>query len=47
MRLQTAPTGPRRNIELPIYLLKRHETAPTGGASVYLSLAFMVDFRIT
>ena len=30
VRLQTAPTGPRGNIELPIYFLKRHETAPTG-----------------
>ena len=30
MRLQTAPTGPGGNIELPNYLFKLHETAPTG-----------------
>ena len=34
MRLQTAPTGPREHIELPIYFLKPHETAPTGDISL-------------
>ena len=30
MRLQTAPTGPGENIELPKYFLKLHQTTPTG-----------------
>ena len=30
VRLQTAPTGPGEHIELPIYFLKPHQTAPTG-----------------
>ena len=30
MRLQTAPTGPGGNTELPKYFLKLHQTAPTG-----------------
>ena len=29
MRLETAPTGPGENIELPIYFLKPHENRPT------------------
>ena len=33
MRLQTAPTGPGENIELPIYFLKLHETELTGRGS--------------
>ena len=27
---ETAPTGPGKNIELPIYFFKLYETAPTG-----------------
>ena len=30
VRLETAPTRPGGNIELPNYFLKPHETAPTG-----------------
>ena len=30
VRLQTAPTGPGEDIELPIYFLKLHQTEPTG-----------------
>ena len=30
VRLQTAPTGPGENTELPKYFLKLHQTAPTG-----------------
>ena len=28
VRLETAPTGPGKHIELPNYFLKPHETAP-------------------
>ena len=31
VRLQTEPTGPGENIELPKYFLKLHQTEPTGG----------------
>ena len=40
VRLETAPTGPGENIELPNYFLKPHETAPTGIESIYLFLEF-------
>ena len=43
VRLDTAPTGPGEHIELPIYFLKPHETAPTGVESVYLFLEFTIS----
>ena len=30
VRLQTAPTGPGKNIKLPKYLFKLHQTSPTN-----------------
>ena len=30
VRLQTAPTGPGEDMELPKYFIKLHETALTG-----------------
>ena len=42
--LQTAPTGPGENIELPKYLVNLHETSPTrGGANVYLFFGFTIN----
>ena len=34
VRFQTAPTGLGKNIKLPIYFLKLHETAPTGPGEI-------------
>ena len=36
VRLQTTPTGPGEDVELPNYFLKPHPTAPTGAkVSIY------------
>ena len=48
MRLETAPTGPGANIELPIYFLKLHQTEPTGpgfATVIFLKLTLMVRFQ--
>ena len=35
VRLQTAPTGPGENIELPKYLVNLHDTSPTAIGDVF------------
>ena len=48
VRLQTAPTGPGENIELPIYFLKFHTVCATkeSGIGVFL-LGYFCGFQRT
>ena len=42
--VQTAPTGPGENIELPKYFLKLHVTSPTANVQVIVGFTIKFDF---
>ena len=49
VRLKTAPTGPGENIELPIYFLKLHPTAPVPtrrASSINRDLERLINSKV-